>query len=234
MEETELVELNRIYNEDCLSGLTRVKSNSVTTIVTDPPYCLGMTHNGQKGTFSDLAIAKPFYTQLFKEFKRVLKADGSFYWFCDWKSFAFYFPIIEGILGVDNLLVWDKENGPGSFYTNCYELCVFYTNDRHFCHKGCTNILRGIKSFAGGAKQTNGDKVHPTQKPVELIQRLIVDSSQEGDTVLDCFMGGGTTAIASIRANRNYIGFELQAKYCEVAEQRISSELAQTQIIFPE
>lgn len=63
--------------------------------------------------------------------------------------------------------------------------------------------------------------VHPTQKPVEVIEKLIRDSTKEGDLILDCFMGSGTTAVAAKRLNRNFIGFEIQEKYVEIAEQRL-------------
>lgn len=85
--------------------------------------------------------------------------------------------------------------------------------------KGC-NIFRS-PGFSGGAKKTNGDMVHPTQKPVEVIEKLITDSTKEGDLVLDCFMGSGTTAVAAKKLNRNFIGYEIQEKYIEIAERRL-------------
>lgn len=66
-----------------------------------------------------------------------------------------------------------------------------------------------------------GKMVHPTQKPVEVIEKLITDSTQEGDLVLDCFMGSGTTAVASKKLNRNFIGFEIQEKYIAISESRL-------------
>lgn len=65
-------------------------------------------------------------------------------------------------------------------------------------------------------------KLHPTQKPIEYIEGIIELSSNEGDTVLDAFMGGATTAIACIKLNRNYIGFEKDEKYFEIGEKRIA------------
>lgn len=63
--------------------------------------------------------------------------------------------------------------------------------------------------------------VHPTQKPVEVIEKLITDSTKEGDLVLDCFMGSGTTAVAAKKLNRNFIGYEIQEKYIEIAKRRL-------------
>lgn len=101
--------INYIDNIDCLEGLAEIPDNSVDLIVTDPPYFLSMGHAGSKEnafatnsdqvnsnrTFGDLAIAKPFYRQLFQEFRRVLKPGGAFYFFTDWRGYAFYFPIMN-------------------------------------------------------------------------------------------------------------------------------------------
>lgn len=65
------------------------------------------------------------------------------------------------------------------------------------------------------------EMLHPTQKPVEVIEKLITDSTKEGDLVLDCFMGSGTTAVAAKKLNRNFIGFEIQEKYITISENRL-------------
>jgi site-specific DNA-methyltransferase (adenine-specific) len=224
--------INYIDNCDCLDGLREVPDKSVDLIVTDPPYFLSMGHAGDKKnakslalssnrTFNDLAIAKPFYSQLFKEFKRVLKDDGSFYYFTDWRGYAFYFPLLNAELPLRNLIVWDKICGPGSYYTNAHELIVFGTARPKLLNAGGTNVWR-LKAFSSGAKTTNGEKVHPTQKPWELIAKCIEDSTEPGAVVLDTFMGSGTTAVACLKTGRNYIGFELDEKYHAIAQQRIA------------
>lgn len=127
------------------------------------------------------------------------------------------------------MLVWDKINGPGSSYAFVHELILFAEKGVP-CMKGM-NIFRP-PGFSGGAKKTNGKMVHPTQKPVEVIEKLIDDSTQEGDLVLDCFMGSGTTAVAAKRLNRNFIGFEIQEKYVAIAEQRLKQVHKQTELQF--
>jgi site-specific DNA-methyltransferase (adenine-specific) len=62
---------------------------------------------------------------------------------------------------------------------------------------------------------------HPTQKPTELFEEIIVDYSDSGDIVLDCFLGSGTTAVACKRTGRNFIGIEISHEYCEIARARI-------------
>lgn len=225
----ELTENINLLQGDCIDLLPKIPDGSIDSIITDPPYFLGMTHNGQKGCFNDLAICKPFYQKLFTEYKRVLKPDGCVYFFCDWRSYAFYYPIMNGILGVKNMLVWDKKSGPGNFYNYQHELILFTTKRNALNVKGSYNIITGILSFSNGAKKTNGEKIHPTQKPIELIEKFIRDSTDSGDTVLDSFAGSGTTGVACINTGRRFIGIELDDNYFAIAKQRIETALKEKQ-----
>lgn len=85
------------------------------------------------------------------------------------------------------------------------------------------NNLRTHHSVWNYNNVKSKDKIHETEKPVDLIQNIILHSSNEGDTILDCFMGSGTTPVACINTNRNYICYELDKKYFEVANKRIKS-----------
>lgn len=224
--------LNYIDNIDCLEGLAAIPDKSVDVIITDPPYFLSMGHAGSTTTarrnsdqlqsnraFNDLAICTPFYKQLFQEYARVLKEDGSFYFFTDWRGYAYYFPLINAELPVRNLICWDKKSGPGSFYSFAHEFVIFGTYKPKTKNGVGSNVWR-MAAFSSGAKATNGEKVHPTQKPVEIIQKMIEDSTEPGAVVLDTFMGSGTTAVACVKTGRNYIGFELDERYHAIAEAR--------------
>lgn len=229
--------LNYIDNIECLEGLAAIPDKSVDLIVTDPPYFLSMGHAGSatnaktsirksdalnsNRTFNDLAICTPFYKQLFSEYRRVLKDDGSFYFFTDWRGYAYYFPLINAALPVRNMIVWDKISGPGSFYAFAHELAIFGTFKSKTKKGVGTNVWR-IKGFTSGARSTDGEKVHASQKPLELIIKMIEDSSEPGGVVLDTFMGSGTTAVACLKTGRNYIGFELDEEYHAIAQQRIA------------
>lgn len=229
--------LNFIDCIDCLEGLKEIPDNSVDLVVTDPPYFLSMGHAGSttnarktgsdmlnsNRAYNDLAICTPFYKQLFQEYRRVLKEDGSFYFFTDWRGYAYYFPLLNAELPVRNLIVWDKKSGPGSFYSFAHELVVFGTYKSKTKAGVGTNVLR-MAAFNSGAKSTNGEKVHPTQKPVELIQKFIEDATDPGAIVLDTFAGSGTTPVACIRTGRNYIAFEIDEKYHAIAEGRAAAE----------
>ncbi|MCI7223300.1 site-specific DNA-methyltransferase, partial [Fusobacterium sp.] len=74
-------------------------------------------------------------------------------------------------------------------------------------------------------KKLNGEKIHPTQKPIELVEKLILDSTKENETVLDCFMGSGSTGVACIKNNRRFIGYELDENYYKNVEIRIKKFL---------
>jgi site-specific DNA-methyltransferase (adenine-specific) len=231
------IRLNYIDNCDCLEGLAQIPDKSVDVIITDPPYFLSMGHAGSKTTakalaknsdmlnsnrcFNDLAICSPFYKQLFAEYARVLKDTGSFYFFTDFRGYAYYFPLLNAALPVRNLIVWDKIAGPGSFYSFAHEFIVFGTYQSK-TKKGVGSNVWRMQAFSSGAKKTNGEKEHPTQKPVELIQKMIEDSTEPGAVVLDTFMGSGTTAVACLRTGRNYIGFELDEGYLALAQRRIA------------
>lgn len=229
--------LNYIDNCDCLEGLKEVPDKSVDLIVTDPPYFLSMGHAGSNTnaarsqlasnrTFKDLAICTPFYKELFAEYARVLKDDGSVYFFTDWRGYAYYFPLINAALPIRNLITWDKKSGPGSFYAFASELIIFGTYKSKTKAGVGTNVWR-VPGFNSGARSTNGEKQHPTQKPWELIAKCIEDSTEPAGVVLDTFMGSGTTAVACIRTGRNFIGFELDESYHAIALERIADAQAQ-------
>ena len=228
--------LNYIDNLDCLEGLAAVPDKSVDVIITDPPYFLSMGHAGSSTNaadngivngnrcFDDLAICTPFYKQLFSEYRRVLKEDGSFYFFTDWRGYAYYYPLLNAVLPVRNMLVWDKKSGPGSYYGFHHELVIFGTYKSKTKAGSGGNVIRA-QAFNSGAKKTNGEKVHPSQKPIELIAKFIEDSTEPGAVVLDTFMGSGTTAVAALRTGRSFVGFELSETYHQIAQGRIADEL---------
>ena len=214
---------------DSLELLSQIKDQSIDAIITDPPYFLGITHNGKKGCFNDLAIAKPFFQNLFKEYKRIIKPKGCIYFFTDWRGYAFYYPIFDNILQAKNLLVWEKQGRPTpSFYGFGHELIIFTGEIKK---SYVSNIISGITSFNHFSKKQlleNDTKQHPTQKPLHLMERLILDSTNKGDVVLDTFMGSGSTGVACIKNKRRFIGIEIDDTYFEIATNRINAKIEET------
>ena len=201
--------IDKIYNEDCLEGLEKLADNSVDLICTDPPYCVGTTSNGIRGSILDNNLIMPFFKQLFRQWRRVLKAGGCIYVNTDWRTYPFLYPIINQYFIQRNLIVWKKENymSAGNWYRYNHELIIFGTNGksrREFSGSELDVWNIGIKEAIPFSR------IHQSQKPIELVEKMIKDSSHEGEVVLDCFIGSGTTAEACIRNNRHFIGFELK------------------------
>lgn len=217
---TQKLELNVINHMDCLDGLALIPDSSVKMVVADPPYFQGMTHNGQRGSFVDLAICKPFFKLLFQEIKRILRADGEVYFFTDWRGYAFYYPIFDAILGARNLIVWDKMSGPGNFYAFQHELILFSCVQNN-ARKGGGNVWRS-PGFSAGAKTTNGEKVHATQKTLEIMEKIVRENSEEGDIICDPFAGSGTVSVVCDKLNRPYYAFELDENNIDIAIKRQS------------
>jgi site-specific DNA-methyltransferase (adenine-specific) len=117
-----------------------------------------------------------------------------------------------------NTLVWDKGNvTPNRYYMGACEFILMLKKgkSRTINNPSCSNILR--------VKNKVGKKYHPTEKPVELMRILIENSTDTGDMVLDPFMGSGSTGVACINADRNFIGIELDEQYFNVAQDRINN-----------
>lgn len=213
-----------IKQGDCLELMQEIADSSVDMIATDPPYCVGASSNGIKSSFADLNMLRPFWEQCFSEWLRVLK-DGSHVYTCtDWRTYPFLYPIMLKYFAVRNLIVWDIEwMKAGNYYRPRHELIMFATKGKSNCVVPRTEAdvwqIRCVN-------YTNSNKRHQSEKPVELMERMILNSSQEGDIVLDPFLGSGTTAVAAITLSREAIGFELDEKYFTVAQKRIDEALA--------
>ena len=229
-----MIELNRIYNEDCLEGMKRIPDASVDCIVTDPPYKIvtGGDSDGKnsvrpKGILKgnrELMRTIPSFNEWVPECFRVLKDGSQAYFMVNSTNLLELGNCLKeaGFL-IHNILVWEKNNcTPSQFYMKNCEY-VF------FCRKGKSKYINNIGESKTVHRIPNilGNKVHPTEKPVELIQMYIENSSNESDIILDPFMGSGTTAVAAIRTKRNYIGFELQKEYFDIANKRIKDEQQQ-------
>jgi len=220
-----------LYCGDCIELLPELPARCMDAIVVDPPFFQGFNHNGSKSERADLSIGKPFFNLFFDHLARVCKEERAVYVFCDWRTNGFFIDMMNDSVPVKNSLVWVKHVGTGSFYQNSHEYILFHCNTtRRFPF---SNVITGVKSFNGGAKVTNGDKVHPTQKPVELIAKFIGDSTQQGMTVLDPMMGSGTTGVACAHMSRAFIGIEQQRKYFDIACERIEKAYVEYGNQFP-
>ncbi|MEZ7746338.1 MULTISPECIES: site-specific DNA-methyltransferase [Prevotella] len=214
-----MIELNHIYNEDCLEGMKRIPDNSVDLVCTDPPYCIGTTSNGKKGSWNDNNLIKPFFNAYFGELERVCKDNAQLYLNTDWRTYPFLYPIIQNFFDVKNLIVWDYEwIKAGSHYRFSHEFIIYAVkgNAKRTFSASERDVWR-IRPI----NFTSKEKLHNAQKPLELLDKMILNSSKEGDVVLDTFIGSGTTAISCLNNKRNFIGFEIDENYFNIAIKRI-------------
>ena len=229
-----MIELNKIYNEDCLEGMKRIPDGSISLIVTDPPYLLDNMGGGIY-TQDDMRYAKEleeiksgFDLKVLDECCRVMKKINIYLW-CSQKQIPIYLDyFVRGKECNWNLLTWHKTNpipACGNKYITDTEYCLFF---REKVVKIYGDVSTKGTYFITPLNSTDKKAWgHPTIKPLSFFEQHIVNSSLQGDTVLDPFMGSGTTAVAAIREKRNFIGFELNKEYYDKACKRIKLEQAQ-------
>ena len=214
------MEINKIYNEDCIEGMKKIPSASIDMVLTDPPYTSPTVHafGRQKvNRLSDLAIQEFYFAEIKKEWERILKPNAPVLIFCD----DIYSAVLMGLFyewQQKNLVIWDKGRiGMGNPFRKQHEL-VFYAN------RGSIELNKtNMSHIPTVIKETLTKEHHGAEKPVKLLMKLIDGLTKENATVLDCFIGSGSTAIACLETKRNYIGFELDKSYYETSQNRISS-----------
>ncbi|MDN6423930.1 MAG: site-specific DNA-methyltransferase, partial [Tetragenococcus koreensis] len=233
--------LNKIYNEDCLEGMKRIPDKSVDMILCDLPY-------GTTACKWDSII--PF-EPLWEQYKRVIKDNGAIVLTA---SQPFTSVLVNSNLKDFRYeWIWEKNQGVNFLLAKKQPLkvheniLVFYKKQPNYnpqIEKGkpyvsgrgdsgeVTNKIKKIQIKNKGTRYPKTVQkikrefgLHPTQKPVALFEYLIKTYTNESETVIDNCMGSGTTAIACINTNRNYIGFELDKDYYDIAIERISKTL---------
>ena len=117
----------------------------------------------------------------------------------------------------------------GQFYMSQFEYILFFRKGRGIKINNCgTPDILSIPNKK--TKDKNGKNLHDTEKPIDLMKILIENSSKENDLVLDPFMGVGSTALACKESNRQFIGFELDKHYCDIANKRINNKQSQIKL----
>ena len=215
---------------DCLEVMKDIPDNSIDLIVTDPPYrTIKGGHNTPKwiAGYGNSVLYKndgkifeyndiKHYDWL-KESYRILKDDSHIYIMTNLLNLFDLKEIAEKVgFKLHNLLVWEKNNCNANrwYMKNCEYIL--------FMRKGKSKSINNASSkTVHKFNNITGNKKHPTEKPVELMKMYIENSSKKNDIVLDPFMGSGSTGVACINTNRNFIGIELSEEYYYIAKERI-------------
>lgn len=197
---------------ECLEYMKGMETASVDMILTDPPYFIPANHYSTrkkfKRNFADLGILDSWFGMVFKEFERILKPTGTMYIFCDGQSYPLFFWHSYSFCKSVKPLIWDKQasmNGYG--WRHQHEIILWAEGiEKKKIPTGDGDIIR----MRGVPVK---ERTHPAQKPVELLEKLLLKSTEEGELVFDPFTGSGTCALACQKTNRRFIGCELSPDY---------------------
>ncbi len=231
---------------DCLQLIKTIPDKSIDLIVTDPPYVVetqgagffgkksdeysmnykgkkAYTYGGERYVMKEISnMSDGFSENILDELCRVMKKINIYIWCSQKQLFKLIEYFVEKRKCNFNLITWHKTNpipACGNKYLSDTEYCLFFREkgvkiqgsfDTKFTYYVTPSNMVDKKLYE-----------HPTIKPLDIIKNLIINSSNEGDVVLDTFMGSGTTPVACVNTNRHYIGFEIDQNYFDIAKQRI-------------
>lgn len=219
-----------LYEGDCLEVLPHL--GRVDAVITDPPYSSGGFNEsgkaaGSKGTTKKEhrfirgdTLSTDGYGELIR---RVLRSSDAMaaYVFTDWRMWTTTARSVE-LSGyrLRGMLVWNKGcGGMGARWKAQHELICWGTKIVSEMGAGHGNVISCSRT---------GNTLHPTEKPVELLS--ILCGNAEGETILDPFMGSGTTGVAAVQLGRRFVGIEIEPKYFDIAVERITHALAQPRL----
>jgi len=211
----EMLELNRLYNMDCMEGMKQFPDKYFELAIVDPPY--GIARFGNRVELSnriykeakinkwDIKPTQEYFDELFRVSENQII----------WGANNFNLPSTE------YFIVWDKQQTVGNFasaeyaWTNCKVPAKVF---RYSIHK----VIQERKQ--------DGGKIHPTQKPVALYEWLLKNYAKAGDKILDTHVGSASSLIACHKMGFEYIGFEIDKDYYEAAQERIRIHMQQQTI----
>lgn len=225
----------KLYQGDCLEVMNNIKDGSVDLVVTDPPYEIattgaGMYKQADKQYVKELNGMKDgFSEEVLDELCRVMKKIN-IYFFCSQKQII---PLLDYFVKKKkcnwNILSWHKTNpipACGNKYLTDTEFILFF-REKGVKVYGSFDTKRTW--YATPLNQSDKKKYgHPTVKPLSILENLVVNSSQEGNIVFDPFMGSGSTGVACLNTNRDFIGIELDEKYFNIAQNRLEEAANKT------
>ena len=229
-----------LLHGDCNSLIKTIETGSIDLIATDPPYEINFENNGWD---------KPNslnWNFLATEFRRILKPDGSLLIFQGWSQVCETKGILDKYFFLKNWIIYDRIKGRGAktnLVSTREDILWYLVNENKYTYNKVPSTIK--KKTGGSIGNRNGNAYralsnvwtdispivpwskervkHPTQKPLSIMERILTVFSNEGSNVLDPFMGSGTTAVASKRLNRNFIGFEDNKEYYDISKKRMSN-----------
>lgn len=225
-----------IYNCDYKEAIKDIKMRNIKVdmIFTDPPYKItsrgkskrdtsggmfkkDLSYNGKLFDNNDIKIE-----EWIEDMYDILKEGGHCYIMTNHKNLPYYLKVIENTkFKYMKCLIWDKGNKiMGTYYMNSFEYIIFLRKGKAVRINNCgtSDILR-IKN--NKLKKEDGSNYHDTEKPYQLSEILVLNSSKEGELIFDPFMGIGGCGVASLKNNRSFLGIEIFKDYYDFADERM-------------
>ncbi len=219
--------LTRLFLGDCLEVMKNIPDNYVDCVVTDPPYLMAYKTNMRKDKTHKFCseIVGDRDEQLISnsvlEFNRILKNNSALYVFCNSNKIDIFKNIIQQYFTIKNIIVWIKNNHTAgdlvAQYGKRYEFIIYANKGRRKI-----NGIR-IDDVWNFDKVVGKEQIHQNQKPIALLEQIITKSTDEGDIILDAFVGSGTTLVAAKKLNRKSIGIEINKDYCDICIDRLKN-----------
>jgi site-specific DNA-methyltransferase (adenine-specific) len=244
------LEFNKVYNMDCVAGMAELPDNSIDLVITDPPFAIDFEAQRSNynriasrvlNGYAEVPQEKYYEFTLgwMKEVYRILKESGSMYVFSGWNNLKDILNAIAelGFITV-NHIIWKYQFGvvtKRKFVTSHYHCLYVCKNDKKRKFFPYSRYRKEDDDKNGGSlhykdkedvwiinrEYWTGDQKTPTKLPAELIKKILQYSSEEGDIVLDPFLGSGQVAVVSKMMKRQYIGFEIVKEYYDFAKERL-------------
>jgi len=250
--------INKIVQGDCLKLLKDIPENSVDMSFADPPFNLKKKYNGYKDSL-EFKEYIDWCNEWIREMVRITKPTGSIFVHNIPKWLSFYVKILNEHAYFKHWIAWNAPTSPMGkslqpahygilFYvkdpkkTKIYEIRMPHERERksEYLRKDYGGKKAGLHPFGPLVSDIWSDihrikhnkyrDEHPCQLPISLLERLILMTTDEGDIVLDPFVGTGTTAVAAKKLGRNYIGFDLDQKYKQISEANLNKVKTQSKI----
>lgn len=236
-----MIEMNRVHRMDAFEGLAQLADDSVDLVVTDPPYGIASANRTtiRKGEVMstkrawgewDCFFRHPmdydvFVLRLISECYRVLRPGGALYMYLARENCGYFIrqAVSRGFTYRNELALVKTTPLPSLHKKNwrsAFELCMYLVKGPRPATFNFVSQRECVNTYPHASSVRHSD--HPTEKPLEMITRIVRVSSNPGDLVLDPFMGSGTTAAACVRAGRRFVGFDTSPEYVRMAQKRIA------------
>jgi site-specific DNA-methyltransferase (adenine-specific) len=252
---------NQLYQGEVTQTLARWEDNYFHATITDPPYNIARDRKGLAWAFSNHVTIdsewdrftndeyEAFTYAWLKEVCRVTKENGNIFIFGSYHNIYSIGAIAARMdLRIVNSIIWAKPNAQPNItcrmFTESTEQILWLCNNTQKKAKNWTYNYKHMKELNGGKQMRNYWEIpvtpqrekthgkHPSQKPLKVMERIVLAGTNPGDRVLDCFAGSGSTLLACDRLERRWVGIERDPEYCDIAHSRVDGERRQRRL-FP-